>query len=108
MVPDIPTPHPVLAMARLNVNRVLGQAGRRNTPATHGTAADVLNVDSDGLHGKFYAIADGLGAHRVDKTILVSPAVSPGVSGTTEDRNGIWHEGLHLSGPFHSEETPLN
>ena len=69
---------PVLAMAGLNVNQVLRhpcEAGGRDTPATHGTAADAFSVDSDGLHGKFHAIADCLGAHRLDKTILVSPAV---------------------------------
>ena len=65
-------------MAELNVNRVFGrpcETGRRDTRATHGTAADAFSVDSDGLHGKFHAIADCLGAHRLDKTILVSPAV---------------------------------
>ena len=69
---------PVLAMAGLNVNQVLRhpcEAGGRDTPATHGTAADAFSVHSDGLHGGFHAIADGLGAHQLEKTILVSPAV---------------------------------
>ena len=41
----------------------------------HGTAAHEFSVDPNGLHCGLDIIADCLGAHRLDSTILVSPAV---------------------------------